>query len=78
MTQPAQPGRAGRIGRFRAALLEVLILPSLRWSFLFFFCLLAGYYVLRPVRDAMGASSEVETVFPPAMIAYFAAHGIPL
>ena len=78
MTQSAHPGRAGRIGRFRAALLEVLILPSLRWSFLFFFCLLAGYYVLRPVRDAMGASSEVETVFPPAMIAYFAAHGIPL
>ena len=64
--------------RFRAALVEILTLPSLRWSFLFFFCLLAGYYVLRPVRDAMGASSEVEAVFPPAMIAFFAAHGIPL
>ena len=64
--------------RFIAALVEILTLPSLRWSFLFFFCLLAGYYVLRPVRDAMGASSEVEAVFPPAMIAFFAAHGIPL
>ena len=61
-----------------AALAEILTLPSLRWSFLFFFCLLAGYYVLRPVRDAMGASSEVEAVFPPAMIVFFAAHGIPL
>ena len=34
-----------------AALAEILTLPSLRWSFLFFFCLLAGYYVLRPVRE---------------------------
>lgn len=64
--------------RFLAALVEILTLPSLRWSFLFFFCLLAGYYVLRPVRDAMGASSEVEAVFPQAMIVFFAAHGIPL
>src|SRR5690606_4313286 len=35
-------------------------------------------YVLRPVRDAMGASSEVEAVFPPEMIGFFAARGIPL
>ncbi|HVJ37146.1 MAG TPA: MFS transporter [Stenotrophomonas sp.] len=48
------------------------------WSFLYFFCLLSGYYVLRPVREAMGASADVEAVFPPAMIAFFAAHGMPL
>jgi AAA family ATP:ADP antiporter len=64
--------------RFAAAVVEIVTLPSLRWSFLFFFCLLAGYYVLRPVRDAMGASSEAEAVFPAAMIAFFARHGIPL
>ncbi len=52
--------------------------PALAWSFLYFFCLLSGYYVLRPVRDAMGAASEVEAVFPPAMISFFAAYGIPL
>ena len=52
--------------------------PALVWSFLYFFCLLSGYYVLRPVRDAMGAASEVEAVFPPAMISFFAAYGIPL
>ena len=52
--------------------------PPLLWAFLFFFCLLSGYYVLRPVRDAMGASSDVEAVFPPEMIAFFAARGIPL
>ena len=52
--------------------------PALLWSFVYFFCLLRGYYVLRPVRDAMGASSEVEAVFPPAIISFFAAYGIPL
>lgn len=52
--------------------------PALLWAFLYFFCLLSGYYVLRPVRDAMGASSEVEAVFPQAMIDFFGAHGIAL
>lgn len=52
--------------------------PALLWSFLYFFCLLSGYYVLRPVRDAMGASSEVEAVFPSAMITFFTAQGFPL
>ena len=65
----------GSVGRFKAALGDS---PPLRWSFLYFFCLLSGYYVLRPVRDAMGASSEVEAVFPPGMIGFFAARGIPL
>ena len=66
---------AGRMGRFKHALVES---PPLLWSFLYFFCLLSGYYVLRPVRDAMGASSDVEAVFPSEMIGFFAAHGIPL
>ena len=66
---------SGRMGRFRAAMDES---PPLLWSFLYFFCLLSGYYVLRPVRDAMGASSDVEAVFPPALVDFFAAHGIPL
>lgn len=52
--------------------------PALWWSFVYFFCLLSGYYVLRPVREAMGASADVEAVFPPAMIAFFGAHGMPL
>lgn len=65
----------GRIGRFRSALGES---PPLLWSFLYFFCLLSGYYVLRPVREAMGASSDISTLFPPAMIAFFAERGIAL
>ena len=28
--------------------------PALLWSFAFFFCVLAGYYVIRPVREEMG------------------------
>jgi AAA family ATP:ADP antiporter len=32
----------------------------LRWSFLYFFCLLCGYYVLRPVRDEMAIEGGVQ------------------
>jgi ATP:ADP antiporter, AAA family len=64
-----------RLSRLRDALRES---PPLLWAFLYFFCLLSGYYVLRPVRDAMGASSDVEAVFPAAMVGFFARHGIPL
>jgi AAA family ATP:ADP antiporter len=31
----------------------------LLWSFAYFFCLLAGYYVLRPLRDEMGIANGV-------------------
>ncbi|MCC4602539.1 MFS transporter [Xanthomonas campestris pv. badrii] len=63
------------LGRLSAALRGS---PPLAWSFLYFFCLLSGYYVLRPVREAMGASADVEALFPTGMIAFFAAHGMPL
>lgn len=33
--------------------------PGLLWSFAYFFCLLCGYYVLRPVRDEMGIQAGV-------------------
>lgn len=65
----------GHLARFRAALRQS---PPLVWAFLYFFFLLTGYYVLRPVREAMGASSEVTALFPPAMVRFFAAHGIAL
>ena len=29
-------------------------LPALAWSFAYFFCVLAAYYIVRPVRDEMG------------------------
>jgi AAA family ATP:ADP antiporter len=63
------------IGRFRDALGAS---PPLIWAFLYFFCLLSGYYILRPVREAMSSSNDIEAIFPPGMIAFFAAHGLPL
>ncbi|MGQ0510803.1 MAG: NTP/NDP exchange transporter [Betaproteobacteria bacterium] len=36
--------------------------PALAWSFLFFLLLLAAYYVLRPVRDAMAAQAGSQAV----------------
>ncbi|MFH1604022.1 MAG: MFS transporter [Pseudomonadota bacterium] len=35
---------------------------ALAWSFLYFFCLLAGYYVLRPLRDEMGIAGGVRNL----------------
>lgn len=61
---PANPSASGR---FRAALAAS---PPLWWSLLYFFCLLCGYYVLRPVRDAMGASGNVADVFPHRLVAW--------
>ncbi|MBB5863980.1 MFS transporter [Xanthomonas sp. 3058] len=73
MNSPSAPRSAA--GRLSAALRSS---PPLAWSFLYFFCLLSGYYVLRPVRETMGASADVEAIFPAGMIAFFAAHGMPL
>src|SRR5690606_28791476 len=70
-----EPAGSGRVARLRAALAES---PPLLWSFLYFFCLLSGYYVLRPVREAMVASSDITAVFPPALIGFFDARGIAL
>jgi AAA family ATP:ADP antiporter len=35
---------------------------ALCWSFAYFFCLLAGYYVLRPLRDEMGIAGGVKNL----------------
>ncbi|WP_407352489.1 NTP/NDP exchange transporter [Luteimonas sp. R10] len=64
-----------RIARFRAALVAS---PALWWALLYFFSLLCGYYVLRPVRDAMGASSDAAAVFPRWLLDLAAARGIAL
>ncbi|MFW6067324.1 MAG: NTP/NDP exchange transporter [Myxococcota bacterium] len=37
-------------------------LPGLIGGFLYFFCLMCSYYVLRPVRDEMGVRSGVENL----------------
>lgn len=59
----------------KQALVDV---PALALSFGYFFCLLCGYFMLRSVRDAFGASGDAATVFPPAMVAFFADRGVAL
>jgi ATP:ADP antiporter, AAA family len=68
----ADDRKAHGLGRFRAALAES---PPLWWSMLYFFSLLTGYYVLRPVRDAMGSSSDALAIFPRAWVAWADARG---
>lgn len=36
--------------------------PALAWAFVYFFLLLASYYVLRPVRDALAVGAGVKAV----------------
>jgi AAA family ATP:ADP antiporter len=35
---------------------------AMLWSFTYFFCLLAGYYILRPLRDEMGVAGGVRNL----------------
>src|SRR5581483_3572261 len=43
-----------------AARVEPAEMEPALWSFAYFFCLLASYYVLRPIRDEMGVAGGVE------------------
>lgn len=70
---PTRP--VNRVRAFRKALAEF---PPLWWSLLYFFSLLCGYYVLRPVRDAMGASGDVAAVFPRWLVGWSSRLGIAL
>jgi ATP:ADP antiporter, AAA family len=36
--------------------------PAVRWAFLYFFALLSGYYILRPLRDEMGIVGGVKNL----------------
>ena len=44
----------------RFILVEREEIPALLWSFLYFFCVLAAYYILRPVRDEIGMLSGAQ------------------
>jgi AAA family ATP:ADP antiporter len=52
---------------------------ALLWSFVYFFCLLCSYYILRPLRDEMGIQggvSNLQWVFSGTFIAMLLA--VPL
>lgn len=58
MTREAAVARwVARIAPLRAGESAALL-----WSFGYFFCLLAGYYVLRPLRDEMGIAGGVRNL----------------
>src|SRR3954466_5269646 len=35
---------------------------ALAWAFVYFFCLLSSYYILRPLRDEMGVAAGVSNL----------------
>jgi len=60
MSQPADPHTHPLLSRLVAV--QAGEVRALLWSFAYFFCLLAGYYVLRPVRDEMGLASGIKNL----------------
>src|SRR5688572_3206885 len=46
----------------RALKAEPHELPAIAWSFAYFFLLLAAYYVLRPVRDALAVEAGTDAL----------------
>src|SRR5258705_10784145 len=65
MTSDEERATAGRrppgfLPRFVAVRPEEV--RALLWSFAYFFCLLAGYYILRPLRDEMGVAGGVRNL----------------
>src|SRR3989337_1666463 len=57
MSQPVLNRWLARVVAVRPGEIRALL-----WSFAYFFCLLAGYYVLRPLRDEMGIAGGVRNL----------------
>src|SRR5215468_12280369 len=67
MTLETTDNRSGAMAFLRHAIARALpATPQERaaalWSFAYFFTLLAGYYVLRPLRDQMGIAGGVKNL----------------
>jgi AAA family ATP:ADP antiporter len=61
MTDSARAaGSRFRVWLERLVQVEPHELRALLWSFAYFFSLLCGYYIVRPMRDAMGIAAGVE------------------
>jgi AAA family ATP:ADP antiporter len=59
-TTDAAGASIGKLSGLREALRDF---PPLLWAALYFFCLLTGYYILRPVRDALGSTQNLQLLF---------------
>ncbi|MGE3154239.1 MAG: NTP/NDP exchange transporter [Nitrospiraceae bacterium] len=63
MTQTSAPPPASLLSLLRRLVsVEAVEVRALLLSFLYFFTLLASYYVLRPIRDEMGVQSGMRTL----------------
>lgn len=64
--EPSETQQSPRNGPFRYLTrllgVEPGELPAVIWSFLYFFCILGSYYMLRPVREAMAVESGPNTI----------------
>lgn len=56
-TDTAPPGLLGRVFG-----LERHEYVAVAWSFVYFFCVLSAYYIIRPVRESMAVGSGADTI----------------
>lgn len=76
---PAQPSSPRRAAAPLLALLQVRRdeAPAVAWGALFGFCVLASWYVLRPIRDELGVAGGVDKLawlFTGTLVAMLAVH----
>jgi ATP:ADP antiporter, AAA family len=63
-SEAAQQGEAGSVYRLLKRFIDVrpVEMRALGWSWLYIFCVLSSYYILRPIRDEMGVAGGVENL----------------
>jgi len=63
-SEAAQQAEAGSAYRLLKRLIDVRPAETraLAWSWLYIFCVLSAYYILRPIRDDMGVAGGVENL----------------
>ena len=63
-SETAQEVQAGSIYRLLKRFIDVqpVEMRALGWSWLYIFCVLSSYYILRPIRDEMGVAGGVENL----------------
>jgi ATP/ADP translocase len=57
MQQMQSPGQAQRL-LSRLVDVRPRELATLLWAFIYFYCVLCSYYIIRPIRDTMGAGHD--------------------
>jgi AAA family ATP:ADP antiporter len=63
-SEAAQEVEAGAVYRLLKRFIDVrpVEMRALGWSWLYIFCVLSSYYILRPIRDEMGVAGGVENL----------------